>query len=237
MPKACAAVTINPSELGMNRTTVYKILIHLSKLGLVIKTLRHGILSYYAESPEEKLIKQIEKQQERLKVAEEIILERLPSFMAANESSGKLPKIRYYEGIEGIKRIYELILKAGVDYYRYGDITKIYGTLGEFTDEYIRKRNALGITAHAIMPYPKDENKAQAIQKDEEELRKSLYIPQELFNMDGEIRIFGDKVAILSLRKESPIGVVIESETIASMFQSIFMLTWQGYGKKAKKLA
>jgi len=44
-------------------------------------------------------------------------------------------------------------LKEEKDVYRYGDITKIYEALGIYTDEYIKKRNALGITTHAIMPF------------------------------------------------------------------------------------
>jgi hypothetical protein len=92
----------------------------------------------------------------------------------------------------------------------------------------------MGITAHAIMPYHK--RSEELYKKDKEELRKALYIPHDLFPIEGEVRIFGNKVAILSLKKDSPIGVIIESEIVARMFKSIFMLTWQDYAKKTFKL-
>lgn len=222
------------NRVNINRTTAYKALLNLSKQGLATKTMKHGIICFFAEAPEDSLKNLIHDREVRLKDINAAILEALPSLIVGEEGSPHLPKIRYYEGLEGIKQIYEAVLKEGVDYYRYGDITKIYGTLGEFTDEFIRKRNKLGITAHAIMPYHK--RSEELYKKDKDEQRKSLYIPEELFPIEGEVRIFGNKVAILSLKKDSPIGVIIESEIVARMFKSIFMLTWKDYTKEIFKL-
>jgi sugar-specific transcriptional regulator TrmB len=222
-------------KMGMNRTTVYKMLINLAALNLITKTMKHGITCFFAEDPENRLKSMVEERGHKLDEVNKAILEALPS-LTIQESmhEANLPKIRYYEGIEGIKQIYEEVLKEGKSYYRYGDITKIYGALGDFTDEYIKKRNKLGITAHAIMPFYKESG--ANIEKNKRELRKVLYIPHEFFPIDGEVRIFGNKVAIMSLRRESPIGVIIESNIVAGMFQSIFMLTWKDYAKKAFKL-
>ena len=222
------------NRMSINRTTAYKALINLSKRGLATKTMKHGIICFFAEDPEDSLKSLIGDRQEKLKEVNQTILDALPSLIVGEEGSPHLPKIRYYEGIDGIKQIYEAVLKEGVDYYRYGDITKIYGTLGEFTDEFIRKRNKLGINSHAIMPYHK--RSEELYKKDKDELRKALYIPHDLFPIEGEVRIFGNKVAILSLKKDSPIGVIIESEIVARMFKSIFMLTWRDYTEKAFKL-
>jgi len=227
--------SIIANKMSMNRTTVYKMLLHLAKVGLVTKTIKHGITCFFAEAPENRLKNLVEEKGNKIEQMNKAIMDALPMLTIQEDiKEENLPKIRYYEGVEGLKQIYEEVLREGKDYYRYGDITKIYGALGDFTDEYIKKRNELGITAHAIMPYY-DRNK-ENIQKDKQELRKSLYIPHEFFPIDGEVRIFGNKVAILSLRKESPIGVIIESETVASMFKSIFMLTWKDYVKKAFKI-
>lgn len=226
--------SILANRMRINRTTTYKALINLSKLGLATKTMKHGIICFFAEDPEDTLKALVEEKKEVLKEVNTTILEALPSLIVGEEGSPHLPKIRYYEGIEGIKQIYEAILKEGVDYYRYGDITKIYGTLGDFTDDYIKRRNKMGITAHAIMPYHK--RSEELYKKDKEELRKALYIPHDLFPIEGEVRIFGNKVAILSLKKDSPIGVIIDSEIVARMFKSIFMLTWQDYAKKTFKI-
>lgn len=226
--------SILANRMNINRTTAYKALVTLSKYGLATKTMKHGIICFFAEDPEDSLKNLIEERQERLKEVNSAILEAIPSLIVGEEGSPHLPKIRYYEGIDGIKQIYEAVLKEGVDYYRYGDITKIYGTLGDFTDDFIRRRNKLGITAHAIMPYHK--RSEELYKKDRDELRKALYIPHDIFPIEGEVRIFGNKVAILSLKQDSPIGVIVESDTVARMFKSIFMLTWRDYTKKTFKL-
>ncbi len=218
------------TRANLNRTTVYKILVKLVKKGLVTKTQRHGITCFFAEDPENRLKFLIEDRQKQLTDMNQAMLEALPLLTMTDEEHDSLPKIRYYEGIDGIKQIYEAVLKEGKDQYRYGDITKIYEALGIYTDEYIKKRNELGITTYAIMPFYETE-RAQ-IKKNIKEHRSVLYIPKKLFPIEGEVRIFGNKVGIISLRKDSPIGVIIESETIAKMFLSIFMLTWKGYGEK-----
>lgn len=224
-----ASVIANRANL--NRTTVYKILVKLVKMGLVTKTQRHGITCFFAEDPENRLKLLIEDRQKQLSEMNQAMLEALPLLTLGEEERDSLPKIRYYEGIEGIKQIYEAVLKEGEDVYRYGDITKIYEALGIYTDEYIKKRNELGITTHAIMPLHESERKQ--VKKHAREHREVLYIPNKLFPIEGEVRVFGNKVGIISLRKDSPIGVIIESETIAKMFLSIFMLTWKNYGSKA----
>ena len=234
MPGAQPA-SILARKMHMNRTTAYKMLMNLARLRLVTKTMKHGITCFFAENPENRLKSMVEEREHKLGEVNKAILDALPSLTIQEDMhEADLPKIRYYEGIEGLKQIYEEVLKEGKNYYRYGDITKIYGTLGDFTDEYIKKRNKLGITAHAIMPFY--ERSKKNIEKDRREDRKALYIPHELFPIEGEVRIFGNKVAIMSLRKESPIGVIIESDIVANMFKSIFMLTWKDYAKKAFKL-
>ncbi len=226
--------SILANRMNINRTTAYKALLNLSKLGLATKTMKHGIICFFAEDPEDTLKTLIEDKKLKLHEVNKTILDALPSLTVGEENSTSLPKIRYYEGEEGIKQIYEMVLKEGVDYYRYGDIAKIYETLGDYVDDYIKRRNKLGITAHAIMPYEK--RSEELYKKDKEELRKALYIPKELFPIEGEVRIFGNKVAIFSLRRESPIGVIIESDIVARMFKSIFMLTWKDYTQKTFKI-
>jgi len=221
-------------RMNVNRTTTYKALVNLTKFGLATKTMRHGIICFFAEDPEDSLRNLVESKTQNLKEVSATILEAIPSLVVGEEGSPNMPKIRYYEGIEGIKQVYESVLKEGVDYYRYGDITKIYNVLGDFADDFIKRRNQLGITAHAIMPYHK--RSEELYKRDKEELRKALYLPHDLLPIEGEVRIFGNKVAILTLKKDAPIGIIVESEVVARMFKSIFMLTWREYTKKTFKI-
>src|SRR3989338_136893 len=128
-------------KLDMNRTTVYKTLMSLSKKGLVTKTNRQGITCFFAEKPETSLKHLIEGKKKQLEEINQTILDALPLLTrGTHDLQASIPKIRYYEGLEGIKQIYEAILESGQDVYRYGDISKIYEALCFFTDEYIQKR-------------------------------------------------------------------------------------------------
>jgi hypothetical protein len=52
-------------------------------------------------------------------------------------------------------------------------------------------------------------------------------IPQDLFNSDIEIVIYGgNKVAITNYRQE--FGLIIESSDIASVLKQLFELIWRG---------
>ncbi len=221
--------SIIANRANINRSTTYKALLKLAKKGLVTKTQRHGVTCFFAEDPENQLKSLVDERLKQCSEMNQTILESLP-LLTLKEGSSHLPKVRYYEGIQGIKQIYEVILKTGEDVYRYGDITKIYNALGVYTDEYISKRNELKLKTHAIMPI-KNQDKHEL--RHSKENRDVVYINYKLFPIDGEVRIFGNKVAIVSLHKESFIGVIIESDTIAKMFLSIFMLTWKNYGNKA----
>lgn len=227
--KGAQPASLIATRANLNRSTVYKGLLKLTKKGLITKTQKHGVTYFFAEDPEGQLKSIVDEKQKQYDLMNQVILESIPLFIS-NDTQGNLPKIRYYEGIEGIKQIYEIVLKTGADVYRYGDITKIYNTLGVYTDEFIKKRGSAKITTHAIMPLKDEEEKN--LEKHTRENRKTLFIKHEYFPIDGEIRIFGNKVAIMSLKEESLIGVVIESETIAKMFLSVFMLTWKNYSNQ-----
>ncbi len=217
----------------MNRTTTYKILINLSKIGLISKTQKHGIIRFFADDPENKLKKLIEKEERVISEVNSTILDSLPLLTSQKDNyNSNIPKIRFYEGVDGVKQIYEEVLKEGKDYYRYGDLEKIYNILGDYADEFIKKRKKLNIKSYAIMPIRNDKKRANNDEKNIDELREPLYIPYEIFPIEGEIRIFGNKVSIVSLQKKPLIGVIIESEVIYNMFYSIFMLTWNNFREK-----
>lgn len=221
-------------KMELPRSTGQFILESLVKKHLATKMSKNKIFYYTSESPQNiSTIIDFEKNKciqlfaDRKKKLDEV----LPGLSALVTSNVIRPNITYYEGLEGIKKVYKTILKEGKDIYRFGDITKIYEALGVYTDEYIKERNELGFKTHAIMPFHEGQPSSKKI--NQKQNREVLYIPQKYFPMGGEIRIFGNKVGIISLQKDSPLGVIIESETIAKMFYSIFMVIWNNYAKEA----
>lgn len=207
-------------KLGMKRTTVYKSLIIIANKGLVTKTMRHSITCFVAEKPEERLKALLEKKQDRIKEASKVISDVIPELASGDHREAIMPKIRYYEGIEGVKQIYDVVLKAGEDYNLYGNIHKIYKLLGPYMDKYVAERDKSNVKVKVIMPQYKDRKNA-AIASYNKNVERH-FIPYELFDIDGEIRIMKSKVCIVSLVKGELIGVIIESPSLAKNVQLHF---------------
>lgn len=131
------------------------------------------------------------------------------------------PEVLYYEGSEGIKQIYDDVIETGEDVYSWLDIEKIYPIIGDYLDTYIKKRAKKGMKSHAIMPA----NKANMEREHTGENREAKF--KKNFDIDGEIRIYGDKVAVITFDGEKPVGFVFRGEIITRVFRAIFDSAWK----------
>lgn len=66
----------------------------------------------------------------------------------------------------------------------------------------------------------------QAQKRDKQELRKSILVPKEKFNIQPEIQVYNNKVNITSWKEK--LGIIIESEEIAQAMKMIFDLSYEG---------
>lgn len=139
------------------------------------------------------------------------------------------PEITYYEGIEGIKEIYEdifvtLAAKRGKKVvYCWTDFEAKADLLGpSFIADYGERRKAAGIVIQAIKP-----KTAKAIRDQATAQRKSIVRLIRGLQLPGEVRIYGHKVAFITFAKDRPVGFVIEGEKIQTMMTSIFSECWK----------
>ena len=58
-------------------------------------------------------------------------------------------------------------------------------------------------------------------------MTEERFLPEDKFPFSSDITIYGDKVAIASLRGKL-VGVIMESKEIASTLRSMFELGWEG---------
>lgn len=145
----------------------------------------------------------------------------LSGFFTNLQESHWKPNVTYYEGIEGIKEIYEDLIETGEDIFSWLDIPKIYDALGDFLYDYIRRRMKKGITSHDILP--RNEMNEKHFQKNENrEVKFVDHLP-----IDGEIRIYGNKVALISFHKEKPVGFVFQGAVFTQLFRAIFENAWK----------
>lgn len=207
-------------KAGINRTTGYDILDSLSNYGLVRISGKEPKQEYVAESPDN-LVTMLEKRLENTKTAIEDAKESLPEFKSIHTVSDR-PQIKFYEGIEGMKHVYEDTLTSSGPIRAYGNYDVMYGTMGDYFPAYYRRRAKKGIKAIAIVP---DSPLArERVSKNSEESRELAVVPKEKFDITPDIEIYDNKVMITSWREK--LGIIIESAEIADAMKKIFELAW-----------
>ncbi|MDR2541028.1 MAG: hypothetical protein LBD11_04540 [Candidatus Peribacteria bacterium] len=90
---------------GEKRVTVYAILKELLKRGIFTSIVRDDV-TYFAPISPEQLVRNYEDKCQRLK-------EKLPELMAMTEKMGNKPKVEFYEGLGGLKQVFDVVLSAG----------------------------------------------------------------------------------------------------------------------------
>ena len=135
------------------------------------------------------------------------------------------PGVRFFQGIDGIKDIYNDMLRTSQDVYvfrsRYDQ--DIMGH--EFFIKFKQKKADLGITTYFINP---QENKAVWNAETDKKLRTiRTQIAPELYTANVEICTYGNKVSIISFGEEI-MGTIIESPQTAIAMKQIFNLAKLG---------
>jgi len=203
----------------IKRTTVYDILDSLIAKGLIGQTQKGKKRYFYAEDPE-KLHKLLEEKEEKL-------AEVMPLLKSIYNVSGTKPKIRYYEGKEGLKDVYRdtLIYKGEMQAFVSEDVLKYLGE--EFMDEYFEKRIKNKIFVKVIGPDTAEIKKYKAA--DKKGMKTTRIVDKKKYPFSIEMNIYGNKVALMSFREE--MGIIIESNEIAKNMIALFNLAWKGAKK------
>jgi len=146
----------------------------------------------------------------------------MSQFFENTEESQWQPEVLFYEGAEGIKEIYEDMLSTGKTLHSWIDLESIQATLGDYMANFIEKRTEQKIETLAIMPESRfniehDPNR--------EEMRKIKWIKD--LNINGEIRVYGDKVALMTFDGAKPVGFVFQSKVMAKLFLGVFDSVWK----------
>ena len=200
----------------IKRTTVYDILLDLEKSGLIYQTTKVNKRLFVAEDPE-KLKKKLEEK-------ERVLGEMLPQLRSLYNIKGIKPKIKFYEGKEGLRQVYADTLNYGGEILAFAseDVVKVLGM--NWANDYLAKRVKRGIRARIILP------KTEIIERDfnpldQKQLRSSKLVSAKKYPFSIEINIYGhQKVALMSSREE--MGIIIEGAEIYNTLKLIFELLW-----------
>lgn len=203
------------------RTTTYDILSSLFEKGLVTLTGKEPKQEYVAESPENLKIyieNKLAKQKSDLDEVKNILLPQLKSI----HNVGSRPKVMFYEGREGMEKVYEDTLTSSEPIRAYASVGDMHAGLPGYFPEYYKRRAGKGIAIRAIVP--NNESGIERKSFDKNEMRETAVVPTDRFNFSPEINIYDNKVMIASWKEK--LGIIIESHEIADAMKKIYELAW-----------
>lgn len=202
-------------KAGVKRPTAYLVLEELQQRGLMSTITKSSKKLYSAEEPN-KLLGVLAEQQRALKTI-------LPYLEAINNRGSAKPRVRFYEGKEGIRSAYQ-------ECYQAKDI-RYFGSIAEMTKDfraeldYFEKisQEKHRIIRDILMDTPDDHAYAKKVARPGYEIR---FFPKDAAPFAIDCIILENKVIISSFRPELN-AVVIESKNIADGCRAIWNLAWR----------
>ena len=220
-----ASMSLGPSSIagissasGIKRTTVYSIFEELRRKGLMREEIKGWKTLFVAESPE-KLENIVEQMRKEVKI-------NMPEFTAMFNLHSSGAFIKYYEGIESIKGVYNGLLqeiKAHEDYSIIGDTKQWLDQDPEFFLDFAKKRAKLNINIRNLMQESEVARERKAMEKNFNE--KIKIMPQD-YKLTTNMVIIPHKVVINQLTPPI-LAMVIENDSIVNMNREMFEMIWK----------
>jgi len=205
-------------KAGINRSTGYVILDSLASKNLVTISGKEPKQEYVALSPSN-LMKYLDNQAEQHKSIAENAKELIPELISFH-NVGDRPRVSFYEGLAGLEHVYEDSLTSKGDIYSTSTYEEMHDTLPRYFSTYYMRRAKKKIFINTFVANTKLGRKRK--ENDEVEYRDTYLIPQDKFPVPTDIEIYNNKVMIASWKEK--LGIIIESEEIATTLRSVFKL-------------
>lgn len=209
-------------KAGVSRTNGYNILDALVEKGLARISGKEPKEEYAAESPE-KIFTYFEKKHTELVATLANARELIPELTTMEKRKDR-PQVKFYEGTEGLKQVYEDTLTSTETIRAFATVEEMHEGLKDYFPHYYKRRSGKGIFIRTILP--DTPVSVERTKHDKEEARESRLVPHDEFLFHPEINIYDNKVMVASWREK--LGIIIESDEIADAMKKIFELAWIG---------
>lgn len=210
----------------LKRGLVYKILDELVELKLAkIEEKSGSVALFTAEHPNalRELVKQKEAEVERAKAGIDQLLPQLTSEF--NLAIGK-PGVKFYEGEDGIKKVWWDSLEQTEEIYTYLDLEAVGKNFTDLNNAYFKEREHRKIPKKAIT------NASEYNQKFLANYDRVLTKVKLIKNFPADfsavtMHIYKNKISYTTLSGKAMIGIIIEDELIYKMHKMLFEFNWQ----------
>jgi HTH-type transcriptional regulator, sugar sensing transcriptional regulator len=207
----------------LKRGVTYNVLAGLVKKGLVIESRKKKIAYFSPEHPD-KLTDYLSGQGGNIQKAQKDLNANISDITSQFRLVSGKPGVKFFEGINGIKKVLEdsLTSKSPID--TYADIEAIVKYIDKINREYVKERDKLDIKKRAvILDSIFSRNYLKNYHRETTDMK---FISQNLYPFNSIMQIYDGKISYITLSDKSMIGVIIEDKNIYQMHKSIFQYTW-----------
>ncbi len=215
-----STVTEIAAKAKLPRTTVNLVIRSLQKKGLMNAFLKQRRQIWAAENPE-KLVIALKESEAALKIV-------LPELQSLRHDTGVKPTVRTYGGAQEIRQIMNDILESKHHIsamLAWDDWTNLLGA--SYLEDFIETRYRHYLRIRLLTP--KSKAAVALKQKDNQELRITQFLPETISITNANF-IYANKVAIISLNKKRPVGILIEDADIHHTMEVLFEGLWRQSG-------
>lgn len=216
-------VSVIARKANTHRVSCYYTIEKLLEKKLLSQYNKNGVKCFAPEPPEQ-LLKFAE---EKMNLTKSL----MPELKSLVRSSVFKPKIRFYEGRDGVEKVFNESLTAKKEILGYTNLKLVTGFFPDFFERYTHEKFKRKIktrylspttveTVHILDPFLPTRYDPNLIE--------ILLVNRDQFLFENEVLIFGHSVGIVSLNQEELLGLIVESPTFARTMKAVFDLAWLG---------
>lgn len=212
--------SILSSRAGLKRGHTYNVLKSLMQKGIVQESVKDSV-RHFSASPPSSLISMLELRTEELTRQKAQLRRVVPELERLRNPLRRDPTVRFFRGIEGIKELYEDMLRfPEQDIRSLLDAQYCWTTRSaaskDWLQAYSRRRVARNIWWKAIVNRSAASDYAVGTRS---ELKREIKMIQG-FDLQVELSIYAHKVALITADEEYS-GILIENDAIASLLRQV----------------
>lgn len=208
-------------QSGIKRSTVYEVIDSLKEQSLFFVTQKGKRKLFTAQDPDNLSLLLQQKQK--------VLAQIMPDLEALKNTTAIKPAIRVHEGLDGLKQIYEDMIKKPGDILAMAAPKEKISTM--LLDYLIHEWEPRRISSEIGMRRININNKQdqsfdyQALTIPQE-LEQIKYLPPETYPFSVGVYVYRQKVAFVAYDDREMVGIVVRSLQINATIRAVFELLW-----------
>jgi HTH-type transcriptional regulator, sugar sensing transcriptional regulator len=211
------------------RGAVYNSLDELLAMDLVEKIEKDKQIAKFRAVHPRKLELLLEKREKGLNQDKKMFEEVLPSLISNYNLGLNKPGVKFYEGIDGMKKILDDTLTSKTDIYLFLNLEALNQEKKfiAINEEYKRRRERAGIRKKILRAGIKPANSSASTGDEYEKITQIKYIEKSMPAFKSSIQIYDNKISYQLIDGENIISILIEDKNIYEMNKAMFEMLWE----------